>query len=83
MLKLSTKHTMEVGETFLEHLVFTIRISKHMIISSILLLIHGLTGGFYKMPEKFDICATSEKLLDAKNDRIKKKVIERYKNYKC
>lgn len=83
MFKFYTKHTMEVGETVFQHFMFTFEVSKHMIVSSILLLIHGMTGGIFKMPEKFDISETSNKLLDAKNDRLRKKVIERYKNYKC
>lgn len=73
MFKIYTKHTAEVGETVLQHFLFTVRISKHMIVSSFLLVLHGITGGLYKMPEKFDICATSDKLLKAKNDRLNKK----------
>ena len=69
MFKLYTKHTMEVNETIFEHLVFTLKISSLMLMSSAHLLLHGLTGGIYVMPVKYNLCAMAEALCDANNDR--------------
>jgi len=72
MFKIYTKHTQEVDETIFEHLMFTLKVAFTMFISSFLLIIHGFTGGLFKMPDKFNICAMAERLCEAKDDRLEK-----------
>ena len=73
MFKLYTKHTMEVNETVFEHLMFTVGVASRMMISSFCLLLHGLTGGLYVMPDRYNLCAMAEALCDANEDRETKK----------
>ena len=72
MFKIYTKHTQEVDETIFEHLMFTLKVALTMFVSSFLFIIHGFTGGLFKMPDKFNICAMAERLCEAKDDRLEK-----------
>ena len=72
MFKIYTKHTTSVGETVFEHFKFAIDVAKDMFISSVLLVVHGCTGGLFVMPEKYNICSMAERMCEAKEDRLSK-----------
>jgi len=72
MFKIYTKHTKEAGETIFEHFRFATGIARNMFISSILLFIHGCTGGLFLMPDRYNICAMTDRMCDARDDRLGK-----------
>jgi hypothetical protein len=71
MIELFTKHPREdANKTYLQHLVFTLKISCRLFVSSMVFIIHGLFP-FISMPKKLNLEETID-FLNNKNEEIPK-----------
>ena len=76
MIKLFTKHPREhAGKSYLQHLIFTFKISCRLFVSSMVFIVHGLLP-FIDIPKKLNLADT----IDFLND--KNKEIEKHENNK-
>jgi len=71
MIELFTKHPREhAGKTYLQHLMFTLKISCRLFTSSMIFIVHGLLP-FISMPRKLNLEETIS-FLNNKNEEIPK-----------
>ena len=67
-----TKHPREnAGKTFIEHLVFTIRLGSRLLVTGIIFILHGFFP-FIKIPAKLNLTETGLDLLKEEETRLRR-----------
>ena len=61
---LRTKHTEQINENVFQHLSFCIKVSLKLQLAIFCFLLHGLTGGLWVAPLKFQLKELSKWISD-------------------
>ncbi len=64
MYMFRTDHTNQVNENVFQHLSFCIKVSLKLQLAICCFLLHGLTGGLWSAPEKFQLKELSKWIHD-------------------